>query len=118
MRLSAFFRTKKRKIASTICTTIFIFSVYYFFFYYQESEMFAGFPVPLAANLVKADQENRYEEYKWWAASETDSITPYYWLVIRIWGWQEKEREGASTTYEKDGTEVFLSSFDKVIYLQ
>lgn len=56
--------------------------------------MFAGFPVPLAANLVKADQENRYEEYKWWAASETDSITPYYWLVIRIWGWQEKEREG------------------------
>ena len=117
MKISSFFRTRKRLVTSVFCIAVFVLSIYYFFFYYRESELVASFPVPLAATLVKADHEMMYEEYKWGAAAEADGIPPYYWMVIRLWGWRKLSQEGAMTIYEKNGTEMSLLSFDNDIYV-
>lgn len=102
---------------SAICFAVLVLSIFYFFFYYRESEIVAGFPVPLSATLVETDNEKLYEEYKWGAASEAASIPPYYWMVIRLWGWRQLSQEGAMTIYEKNGGKMSLLSFDHYIYV-
>ena len=75
-----------------------------FLFSYQESEKFEGFPVPIGAELTSI--KGRYESYKWEAASEENGLPLRYQAIIRLWGWEKKEQEGALTVYEKDGREV------------
>jgi len=117
VKLSSFFRTRKRRITSCLFITVFVLTIFYFFLYYQESEIVSGFLVPSAASLVKSDPVQMYEEYIWGAASEADSIPPYYWIVIRLWGWRQIAQEGAMTIYEKDEVEMSLLSFDNYIYV-
>ncbi len=55
----------------------------------------------------KKKQPNIYE---WSKASEENGIPQGYKLVIKSQGWKEKEREGASTYYEKEDKKIDLIS--------
>jgi hypothetical protein len=79
-----------------------------FLFSYEESETFAGFPVPRTAELTKS--QSNLEAYEWGPASEENGLPLRYLAIIRLWGWEKKEQEGALTIYEKDGREVELLS--------
>ncbi len=75
--------------------------IFYFvtFFAYIPSDKFFGFPVPKNAKLVKGKE--RTAIYDWSKASEENGIPSGYKLVIKSKGWKERDREGASTYYEK-----------------
>lgn len=79
-----------------------------FLFSYEESEQFSGFPVPKTAELT-ANKSN-FETYKWGPASEENGLPLRYQAIIKLWGWEKKEQEGALTVYEKDGKEVGIIS--------
>jgi hypothetical protein len=74
-----------------------------FLFSYRESEEFEGFPVPKTAELT--ENKSKLEKYKWGSASEENGLPLRYQLIIRLWGWEKKEQEGALSIYEKDGKE-------------
>ncbi|MEM4997194.1 hypothetical protein WKH56_31885 [Priestia sp. SB1] len=84
--------------------------IFYFvtFHGYVSSDKFSGFPVPENAQLVKENE--RVDMYDWSKASEENGIPSGYKLVIKSKGWQEKDREGASTYYEKGPKKIDLIS--------
>lgn len=75
--------------------------IFYFvtFFAYIPSDKFSGFPVPKDAELEKETAHANI--YEWSKASEENGIPQ---------GWKEKEREGASTYYEKEDKKIDLIS--------
>ncbi len=85
-------------------------AIFYFvtFFAYIPSDKFFGFPVPKNAKLVKGKE--RTAIYDWSKASEENGIPSGYKLVIKSKGWKEREREGASTYYEKGNQRIDLIS--------
>ncbi|WP_080848622.1 hypothetical protein [Cytobacillus gottheilii] len=97
--------TKKAKISIIV---ILILMPVIFLLSYEESETFEGFPVPKMAVLTKSQSD--LEAYEWGPASEENGLPLRYMAIIRLWGWDKKEQEGALTTYEKDGREVELLS--------
>ncbi len=48
--------------------------------------------------------------YNWGPASEENGLPLRYQAIIKLWGWEKKEREGSLTVYEKDGQEVDVNS--------
>lgn len=84
--------------------------IFYFvpFHGYVSSDKFSGFPIPKNAELT--NETARARIYDWSKASEENGIPPGYKLVIKSQGWKEKEREGASTYYEKGDKKIDLIS--------
>ncbi|MCM3545698.1 hypothetical protein [Priestia megaterium] len=82
--------------------------IFYFvtFFAYIPSDKFSGFPVPKNAKLVKGKE--RVDIYDWSKASEENGILSGYKLVIKTKGWKERDREEASTYYEKGNKKIDL----------
>ncbi|MDI3093423.1 hypothetical protein QJ133_20055 [Priestia megaterium] len=82
--------------------------IFYFvtFFAYIPSDKLSGFPVPKNAKLVKGKE--RVDIYDWSKASEENGILSGYKLVIKTKGWKERDREGASTYYEKENKKIDL----------
>ncbi|MDO6847876.1 hypothetical protein Q4S57_07925 [Priestia megaterium] len=82
--------------------------IFYFvtFFAYIPSDKFSGFPVPKNAKLVKGKEHVNI--YEWSKASEENGIPSGYKLVIKTKGWKERDREGASTYYEKGNKKIDL----------
>jgi hypothetical protein len=79
-----------------------------FLFSYRESEEFKGFPVPKTAELT--ENKSKLEKYNWGSASEENGLPLRYQLMIKLWGWEKKEQEGAYSIYVKDGEEVGVTS--------
>lgn len=104
------------KILSTVSAFVILISIpIIFLFSYEESEQFEGFPVPKAADLT-ANKSN-LESYKWGPASEENGLPLRYQAIIRLWGWEKKEQEGALTVYEKDEKKVDLVSLTNYLSL-
>ncbi|MCM3731528.1 hypothetical protein M3196_07615 [Fictibacillus nanhaiensis] len=86
-----------------------------FLFSFRESEEFKGFPVPKSAELI--ENKSKLEKYKWESASEENGLPLRYQLIIKLWGWEKKEQEGALSIYEKDGKEVGVISLTDYLSL-
>lgn len=94
-------------------------AIFYFvtFFSYIPSDKFFGFPVPKNAKLVKGKE--RVNIYDWSKASEENGIPLGYKLVIKSKGWKERDREGASTYYEKGNQRIdLISQTDELILIK
>lgn len=94
-------------------------AIFYFvtFFAYIPSNKFFSFPVPKNAKLVKGKE--RVNIYDWSKASEENGIPPGYKLVIKSKGWKERNREGASTYYEKGNKIIdLISQTDKLTLIK
>ncbi len=101
----------KKNVTITLTGIVLIGAVIFYFvtfFAYIPSDKFSGFPVPKNAQLVKGSE--RVDMYDWSKASEENGIPSGYKLVIKSKGWKEKDREGASTYYEKGNKKVDLIS--------
>ncbi|MGG0791912.1 hypothetical protein ABE132_25145 [Peribacillus simplex] len=101
---------KKKAIILIISIVILVSMFSYFFLSYSESAINKGFPIPLGAKLIRKDDKNMYEEYKWGPASEENGLPLYYLTVIKFWGWDKKSQEGAMTIYEKEGKKLCVIS--------
>ncbi|MBY0064372.1 hypothetical protein [Priestia aryabhattai] len=100
-----------KKTVTTVSAILLIgAAIFYFitFFSYIPSDKFFGFPVPKNAKLVKGKE--RVNIYDWSKASEENGIPSGYKLVIKSKGWKERDREGASTYYEKGNQKIDLIS--------
>ncbi|MFS8604563.1 hypothetical protein LRO89_18310 [Priestia megaterium] len=100
-----------KKTVTTVSAILLIgAAIFYFitFFAYIPSDKFFGFPVPKNAKLVKGKE--RVNIYDWSKASEENGIPSGYKLVIKSKGWKERDREGASTYYEKGNQRIDLIS--------
>ena len=94
-------------------------AIFYFvaFFAYIPSNKFFSFPVPKNAKLVKGKE--RVNIYDWSKASEENGIPSGYKLVIKSKGWKERNREGASTYYEKGNKIIdLISQTDKLTLIK
>lgn len=94
-------------------------TIFYFvtFFAYIPSNKFFSFPVPKNAKLVKGKE--RVNIYDWSKASEENGIPSGYKLVIKSKGWKERNREGASTYYEKGNKIIdLISQTDKLTLIK
>ncbi|MED3939119.1 hypothetical protein [Priestia megaterium] len=94
-------------------------AIFYFvtFFAYIPSSKFFNFPVPKNAKLVKGKE--RVNIYDWSKASEENGLPSGYKLVIKSKGWKERNREGASTYYEKGNKIIdLISQTDKLTLIK
>ncbi|RDZ16224.1 hypothetical protein C3744_06755 [Priestia megaterium] len=109
-------KRSKKGFAIAIIALLFI---AYFKLAYIQSPDVENFPVPREANLVKTTvgEDHITEKYKWFIASETGSIPPWYEVTIWLWGWRKGETMGANQVYKKGSKEVDLSTFDNEFYL-
>ena len=69
--------------------------------FFRSSEVNTNFPIPKGAELTRQNVKEGYEEYNWRPASEENGLPFYYAIVIRLWGWKQESRFGATTYYEK-----------------
>lgn len=86
-----------------------------YFLSFEESNQFEGFPVPKSAELTT--NKSNLETYHWGPASEENGLPLRYLAIIRLWGWEKKEQEGALTLYEKGGKRVELVSLTDYLSL-
>jgi hypothetical protein len=100
----------KKAVTTVLAILLMGAAIFYFvtFFAYIPSNKFFSFPVPKNAKLVKGKE--RVNIYDWSKASEENGIPSGYKLVIKSKGWKERNREGASTYYEKGNKIIDLIS--------
>jgi len=74
---------KRKKIFSVVIITLLL--IGYFKLAYTPSHDVEEFPIPREAHLVKTTVGEDYitEKYKWFIASEAESIPP--WYQVSIW---------------------------------
>ena len=87
---------------------LFIVFIGFKFVAFEHSQEFYDFPIPRSAKLVKSEENSM--TLKWSGASEENGISKFYALYLSMEGWKEKEREGASVIYEKEGIKIDLIS--------
>jgi len=105
----------KKAVTTVLAILLIGAAIFYFvtFFAYIPSNKFFSFPVPENAKLVKGKE--RVNIYDWSKASEENGIPSGYKLVIKSKGWKERNREGASTYYEKGNKIIdLISQTDKL----
>jgi hypothetical protein len=106
----------KKKLDKLMVFVVLLISItFIFLFSFRESEEFKGFPVPKTAKMT--EKKSKLEKYKWGAASEENGLPLRYQLIIKLWGWEKKEQEGALSIYEKDGKEVGVISLTDYLSL-
>jgi hypothetical protein len=106
----------KKKLGKLIVFVVILISIpFIFLFPYRESEEFKGFPVPMTAELT--ENKSKLEKYNWGSASEENGLPLRYQLIIKLWGWEKKEQEGALSIYEKNGIEVGVISLTDYLSL-
>lgn len=91
-----------------IIVVIFLFILGFKFVAFKHSQEFYDFPIPRSAKLVKSEENSII--LNWSGASEENGISKFYALYLSMEGWKEKEREGASVIYEKEGIKIDLIS--------
>ncbi|MDC0701959.1 hypothetical protein [Priestia sp. AB] len=109
----------KKAVTTVLAILLIGAAIFYFvtFFAYIPSNKFFSFPVPKNAKLVKGKE--RVNIYDWSKASEENGIPPGYKLVIKSKGWKERNREGASTYYEKGNKIIdLISQTDKLTLIK
>lgn len=84
---------------------ILVFTTY---FSYEENSKFFNFPIPKNVELL-SDRED-VAIYNWSRATEENGVPFVYEIIIKLKGWSNVGREGASTSYEKDGHRIDLIS--------
>lgn len=101
---------RKNKILVAISLSVFI--IGFVFGTYRSSAVQKGFPIPMFAKQIGGDEQEGWEQYEWWLASEENGLPSHYRVVITLWGWEEIEEEqmGARKVFEKDGQKVFVIS--------
>lgn len=103
-------KVRKKKVGWTIAlVTPLVGGVIYYFillFLYLPSEDLYNFPVPRNAELIKENEMAK--SYNWSSAIEEYGIPFGYELVIKINGWKQGEREGASVIYTKGNKKIDL----------
>ena len=108
-------QVRKKMVSWTIALATPLFGgVIYFFilqFLYLPSEDLFNFPVPRNAELIKENEI--VKSYDWSSASEENGIPFGYKLVLKVNGWKEGEREGASVSYTKGNKKIDLISTTK-----
>ncbi|MEM5004584.1 hypothetical protein ABEP42_08600 [Priestia megaterium] len=109
----------KKAVTTVLAILLIGAAIFYFvtFFAYIPSNKFFSFPVPKNAKLVKGKE--RVNIYDWSKASEENGIPSGYKLVIKSKGWKERNREGASTYYEKGNKIIdLISQTDKLTLIK
>ncbi|MEM1506015.1 hypothetical protein RG959_21710 [Domibacillus sp. 8LH] len=106
-------RHKKKFLFSTIL----VFLAAGLLLSFRGSEIKTSFPVPRSAELTKQDMKERYAEYSWGPASESYGLPFYYTIIIRLWGWNQEMRFGATTYYEKQGTVISATSLNNNLFI-
>ncbi|GAB1794675.1 hypothetical protein [Priestia megaterium] len=109
----------KKAVTTVLAILLMGAAIFYFvtFFAYIPSNKFFSFPVPKNAKLVKGKE--RVNIYDWSKASEENGIPSGYKLVIKSKGWKERNREGASTYYEKGNKIIdLISQTDKLTLIK
>ncbi|TWT27214.1 hypothetical protein [Planomicrobium sp. CPCC 101110] len=109
----------KRKTFSLFAASLLLISgifCYTIFFSYQPSEEVSDFPVPKKAELIEANRHAR--TYNWAPASEENGIPFGYKIVLKVNGWEEQEREGASVIYTKGDKQVDVISQTQLLILR
>ncbi|MCJ7990153.1 hypothetical protein MUB15_13920 [Priestia sp. OVS21] len=109
----------KKAVTTVLAILLMGAAIFYFvtFFAYIPSNKFFSFPVPKNAKLVKGKE--RVNIYDWSKASEENGIPSGYKLVIKSKGWKERNREEASTYYEKGNKIIdLISQTDKLTLIK
>jgi len=106
-------KNRKRIIGISILALI----VGYFGLAFRGSAVNNNFPVPKGAELTRQEIKEGYEQYEWNPASEENGLPVYYMIVIRIWGWKQESRFGATTYYEKQRAKISVTSLTECLFI-
>ncbi|EIT84370.1 hypothetical protein A374_16328 [Fictibacillus macauensis ZFHKF-1] len=83
---------------------------------YEPARQLSSFPIPKSAKVLQT-LPHGYES-EWASASEENGIPWSYQLVLKMKGWHEGERMGASTIYTKGTQKVDIVSTTERLDIQ
>lgn len=103
----------KKKVIISLLILILLGGVFYFntYYAYEQSTENLGFPIPKKAELI--EKNSNTEIYEWSKASEENGIPASYEFIIKNYGWEKVDSEGALVVYEKDDLKIELISSTK-----